>query len=100
MFSPHMLETTEFQLQCTMYTKITAAALLNSCFCEWETGHTHTMLCNIHDSTVFKCTCVHVCTVKGVTTGKSETCQDAETGILKSKPEMKKCSDLLRKANM
>ena len=33
----------------------------------------------------------------GVVNGKSETCRDAETGILKSEPETKKCSDLIEK---
>ena len=35
--------------------------------------------------------------VIGVANGKSETCRDAETGILKSEPETKKCSDLIEK---
>ena len=29
--------------------------------------------------------------------GKSETRRDAQTGILKSEPEMKKCNDLIEK---
>ena len=33
----------------------------------------------------------------GVANGKSETRRDAETGILKSEPEMKKFSDLIVK---
>ena len=33
----------------------------------------------------------------GVGNGGSETCQDAETGILKSEPETKKCNDLREK---
>ena len=32
-----------------------------------------------------------------VVNGKSETRRDAETGILKSEPETKKCSDLIEK---
>ena len=35
--------------------------------------------------------------VEGMANGKSETCQDAETGILKSEPETKKCSNLIEK---
>ena len=33
----------------------------------------------------------------GVANGKSETCQDVETGILKSESETKKCGDLIEK---
>ena len=33
----------------------------------------------------------------GVANSKSETHRDVETGILKSKPETKKCSDLIEK---
>ena len=32
-----------------------------------------------------------------VVNGKSETCRDSETGILKSEPEMEKCSDGIEK---
>ena len=34
---------------------------------------------------------------EGVANGKSKTHQDAETGILKSEPKTKKCSDLIEK---
>ena len=33
----------------------------------------------------------------GVANGKSETHQDAETGVLKLEPETKKCNDLIEK---
>ena len=33
----------------------------------------------------------------GVANGKSETHRDAETGVLKSEPERKRCTDLIEK---